>query len=202
MKPASEDRVAEYVLGSLSETDRQVMDLELAASPTLRAEVSRVAEALSIAKGIVPIAPSERTRIRLLATLRGPDRFQPFFQELSQLFDLPVEKLRPILALVDLPEAWELGPLPIIHLIHFQAGPKLAASDAGLVRLAAGATFPRHVHLGRESTVVLEGTMLDGDRLYRPGDLIEWPTGTTHTYHAGQERDLVLIVAHNGIAPA
>jgi hypothetical protein len=152
-----------------------------------------------LAAAVAPLAPAASARTRLLDALAGPDRFQPFFADLARRFDLEVEAIRTLLARIDRPEEWLPGPLPGVALIHFNAGPALAAADAGFVRLPAGATFPRHRHRGPEMAVVLEGAVYDTGRAYHPGEVVEWPAGSEHDYRAGADRDLVVIVAHHGI---
>jgi quercetin dioxygenase-like cupin family protein len=154
-----------------------------------------------LALGLDPIAPAAETRSRLMNGLDGPERFAPFFAQLSRLFDLPVLIIVGLLARIDDPRAWEDG-VPGVKLIHFAAGPRRAAAEAGLVRLAPGACFPRHRHLGRETTIVLEGTLLDSRRDYGPGASVEHATDSVHRYAAAAARDLVIAVLHHGIAPA
>jgi quercetin dioxygenase-like cupin family protein len=157
-------------------------------------------EALAlVAATLDPLIPPLAARDRLMAALAGPDRFRPFFADLARRCDLGLEALRKVLALVDDPAAWQASPLPGVALIHFTAGPAVAGADTGLVRVPAGATFPRHRHLGPEVAVVLEGLVLDTGRRYRPGEVVAWDQGTVHDYQAGGQRDLVVIVAHHGI---
>ena len=203
MKPSQLDLIPEYVLGTLAEAEHEEIDGLVAASLDLQTEVNQVREALAgLAGTLPPLPPSAGARAHLVKALAGVDRFQPFFAELARRFDLGVDAVRRLLARIDDEAAWEAGPLSSIRLIHFQAGPAVAANDVGLVRLAAGATFPRHRHLGHELTVVLEGCMYDGEHRYLPGQVVEWPGETVHEYGAGPERDLVAVVAHNGIVPA
>jgi quercetin dioxygenase-like cupin family protein len=156
-------------------------------------------ELAALAARLTPLAPSPQARGRLLASLAGPDRFRPFFADLARRFDLTVEAIRAVLARIDDPKEWLPGPVPLVHVVHFTAGPALAGADTGLVRIPAGAVFPRHRHLGPELAVVLEGSMYDSGRRYRPGEAAEWPADSVHDYQAGPERDLVLIVSHYGI---
>jgi hypothetical protein len=155
---------------------------------------------LWVAEALPRGAPSAGARARLFEALEGPDRFRPFFAELARRFDLGVEALRGLLARVDDPAAWEGTPIPWIQLIHFQAGPAVVAKDTGFVRVGAGTTFPRHRHLGPETTFVLEGRMTEGDREYGPGDILEVREGDVHELVIRPERDVVAMVAHDGIA--
>jgi hypothetical protein len=153
----------------------------------------------ALAAALQPVAPEGGTRARLLQSLAGPDRFRPFFAELGRRFDLALEPLRAVLALIDDPTQWLPSPVPGVRLIHFAAGPALAGADAGFVLVPAGLTFPRHRHLGPEMAVVLEGMVHDSGRTCGPGEVVEWPAQSTHDYRAGHGRDLVVMVAHHGI---
>jgi quercetin dioxygenase-like cupin family protein len=193
------ERLPEYVLGLLPPAESAEIDLLVGASPALQREVAEISEAL--ASTVAPLAPPPALRERVLGSLGSAERFRPFFAELTRRLDLAVDKVREVLARIDDPDAWGPSPLPWIKLIHFSAGPAAAVADAGFVRVEAGAAFPRHRHLGHETTIVLEGQMRDGDRLYGPGEVVEWDTDTIHEYSAGPERSLVLCAAHNGIEP-
>jgi putative transcriptional regulator len=84
-------------------------------------------------------------------------------------------------------------------LHDFAPGPGGVASEAVLIRMAAGATFPRHSHLGREVGCVLEGALLLDGRVYHPGDIVVSEAGTAHELTAGPACDLVMLVAHSGV---
>lgn len=121
------------------------------------------------------------------------------FQEIARLCDLSVEAVKGLLTRIDEASAWERGQFPFIRLIHFQAGPRLSTAEAGFVRTAAGATFPRHRHLGSEITLVLEGGLWDNGRHYLPREIIEKDTDSVHEYRADPERDLITVVVYHGI---
>jgi len=96
--------------------------------------------------------------------------------------------------------------VPGISMFEFNPGAGAAGSQASILRLARGTTFPRHQHLGPERGFVLEGAGHDEDdaqpgarQEYGPGVLITHDTGTSHRFHAGDRRDLVLVVLHHGV---
>jgi quercetin dioxygenase-like cupin family protein len=162
-------------------------------------ELADLTELLAAPGALPEERPSPALRGRLLETLGGPDRFRPFFAELARRFDLTVEAVRALCARIDDPAAWEATPAPWIKLVHFPGGPALGTADAGFVRVSAGGTFPRHSHQGPEMAFVLEGRMIKDGRSYLPGEVDEVPTEEVHEYQAGPERDLVVMVWHNGI---
>ena len=153
-----------------------------------------------------PRAAPASVRARLLRTVASVDRFAPFFDDLTRLFQLPLETIRALLARIDDARPWERSlqgrALQGSELFHFPVGPQLAAGGAagGVLRLAAGQRFPVHRHHGNEVTYVLEGGYLADGRVYGPGSQIEMPGDTSHDYQAAPERDLVIMVLHRGIS--
>ena len=59
--------------------------------------------------------------------------------------------------------------------------------------------FPRHRHLGAETTFVLEGVMHDRGKVYGPGAIVSSTAGTAHDYRAAAGRDLVILSVHGGV---
>jgi quercetin dioxygenase-like cupin family protein len=172
----------------------QLPELLLEADPS---HDPRLAEALS---DLVPPAktPPQLLRERLLATVARPRlRYAPLFGKLTQLFDLDETALAALFERAATPLAWTSSALPGVQLIHLQGGPRAAAADNGLVRLAAGTRFPTHRHLGLERVLVLDGGYRDEQdgRLYLPGDWHEMQPGTSHAYTARDERDSLLAVS-------
>jgi hypothetical protein len=142
--------------------------------------------------------PPSATRRRLLDTLASVDRFRPLFDVIRPIVDLDDAALRAVLARIDAPEDW-VTLTPAVRHIDFTPGPCAAGSEAGLIRVSAAGWFPLHRHSGRELVCVLEGAgLLDGAR-YLPGAVIESAEGTRHRFQAGSERDLIVLVVHNGV---
>jgi quercetin dioxygenase-like cupin family protein len=199
------DLIPDYVLGALPPDEQRELDDLVAGSPDLQREVDRVTEALAVAAGdVTPVAPAPALRARLLQTLGGVDRFAPFVDDLTGIFELPAATIRALLARVD-EHQWETSLLGVelqsAELFHFPVGPRLRETGAagGVVRIRAGATFPQHRHHGDELTFVLEGGYIADGRTYGPGQRIPMATGTEHHYQAAPERDLVIMVLHRGI---
>lgn len=140
-------------------------------------------------------------RDRLLATLVSAERFAPFFEELQAMVGLDRQQLKLQLSKLDGPQdtGWRRAPFGHVCYLDFTPGPAAGVAEAGLVRVAAGAHFPRHLHLARERACVLEGSLILEGRTYHPGTVVDSPAGSSHQFSAGPERDLVLVVAHGGI---
>jgi hypothetical protein len=202
MTTALPEKLTEYVLGTLPPEEMAELDALCARDATVASEADELRAAFAaFAATLPPTAPSPQGRARLLAALQSPDRFAPFFATLGKLLQLPLDKVRAVIARIDIEATWEKG-LPGIDSFHFDAGPSLAGADAGLLRFAPGAVFPRHRHIvGKEVTFVLEGQLIDGGITYGPGAVIEREMGSVHNVAASGERGLTTVVVHYGIEP-
>ena len=65
---------------------------------------------------------------------------------------------------------------------------------ARLLKIPAGAPVPAHGHGGMELTVVLAGSLCDGDEVFRRGDIEEADEGIEHQPRAGPEGDCICLV--------
>lgn len=71
---------------------------------------------------------------------------------------------------------------------------------AVLMRLAPGATIPRHRHLGDEHIWVLEGSVSDDTGTCAAGTYARRPPGCVHTVHS-RDGALVLAIMSDGTEP-
>jgi hypothetical protein len=152
-------------------------------SPGARQELEALAEWGAL-RSVVdrPARPAGRAvpvRQRLLATLGSVDRFQPFFAALQALVDLDLPGLKLQLQKIDgAPDAaagWQRAPFPGVRYLDFTPGPAAGVAEAGLVKVAAGALFPRHEHVNRERACVLEGSLILEGRTHYPGTMVDSP---------------------------
>lgn len=67
-----------------------------------------------------------------------------------------------------------------IHLLFDNKPHDPQGSDAALIRYLPGAFVPRHLHMGFEMVLVLDGEYVENDIAYEPGSLIIRSPGTTH----------------------
>lgn len=65
---------------------------------------------------------------------------------------------------------------------------------ARFLRIPAGKSVPEHSHRGRELTLVLSGTLWDGERRFRRGDILDMDEALTHKPVAGADGDCVCLV--------
>jgi quercetin dioxygenase-like cupin family protein len=145
--------------------------------------------------------PPQLLRQKLLNSAARPRlRYAPLFDKLTALFDLGDLDLAAIFERAENEREWVAAPLPGVSLLHLQGGPRVARADNGLVRLAPGARFPSHRHLGRERVLVLSGGYTDepSGRVYTAGDWHELGEGSSHAYTALPERELLFAVSLEG----
>lgn len=165
-------------------------------------DVAALAEVLAYYALAVEAPAPERLRERLLTSLRGgAERYAPFWQRLGELFELPLERVRSVLAELDAPARWHAAPIAGMRLFHLEPGPRLAAADAGIVSLEPGTAFPEHMHRGLERVLVLSGGYVDSTGAeFGPGALHEMPVGSSHAYRVLDAEPCVFaVVLHEGI---
>jgi putative transcriptional regulator len=71
----------------------------------------------------------------------------------------------------------------------------IAGTGARLLRLEAGRSAPAHTHRGLELTLVLHGTLEDGDTQFQRGDLVVHDEESTHQPRAGAGGDCICLIA-------
>jgi putative transcriptional regulator len=196
--------IPELVLGTLEDPARAAVEEHIESCDRCAAEASAAEEALSLlALALPPESPSPTARTGLLAAIveeeqrngRRVGRLAPFADRLARFFDVSLARARALLELAADPQAWTAGPARGISLIHLSAGPQFAGTDAGLVRMAPGARFPRHRHIGHEYGLVLEGGFTDADgTIVRSGEHHDLSAGTSHHFTAFPEGCLFAVV--------
>ena len=147
------------------------------------------------------LVPSPALRERVLASVNPESRFEGFVERVAQLFDLPEERAREILRTADeiASPTWVGIPIPGVHLMHLQGGAQRIGHDCGLVHVAAGASFPKHRHLGLEWNLVLSGAAEeDSGDLWLPGDLVLRDPETCHGYRVLPDESILMAVVLEG----
>lgn len=185
--PLTEPDAPDFARDALEGTDpletRELLEL-----------VHRLPEAL-------PSSPRpEALRARLLAeTSRAPERYAPFTRALSELYDLPREDIRALLARSAEPGAWKHSGLPGIKKLSVQAGPSCSGAQAYLVKFGAGQRFPQHQHSGIEKVLLMSGAYTeDSGKRYETGDLHVSQPGTTHAFTIDDDEDCVAATLLHG----
>ncbi len=167
-----------YVLGALDEAETQQVLQAVSADPQLADELAALEDAALAL--IAPVTPSAEIHARLLSSI-GAGAYEQYAAAMARLFDVPVDRSRELLGLIDRTSSWETA-LPGVHLVHFDGGPAYASADCGFVKLDPGTAFPQHKHLGEEVSLILAGRVRDRTtgRIYGPGDEIVEPQDVEH----------------------
>ena len=142
---------------------------------------------------LAPEVPSAALRARVL----GMADWERQLAALARFVDLTVDAARAVLARARDGREWEAGPIPNMRLFHFEGGTATAGADVGLVGVPAGAAFPLHDHVGRETVLILSGGYTDNSgRHFGPGDVDDHADGDAHSYvcDAGEEMVLALVL--------
>jgi quercetin dioxygenase-like cupin family protein len=163
-----------------------------------------LASAIALAAGVEEPPPALRARI--MDAARSTHRFDEFEASVASILDLPIDAVRELLLAIDegrLEEGgrWQDGPAPGVELLHLRGGPAVAGAITGFVRVAPGAEFPDHAHLGDETVLILQGAYRDSDgTIHRRGELVRMPLDTHHALVAIGEVPLVyLAVVRHGV---
>ena len=160
--------------------------------PRADASDAGIAALSALAHSLAPIEPEPSARARLLAALRGPERFTLFSLEVARSFGLSEDAALAALRAAGDEAAWHHDP---------RAGggswvttPELRAAQVVIARLPAGSVIPRHAHDGRELTFVLDGLLIeDGQRACGPGTLLDPGIGSEHELVVGADKPCTVV---------
>jgi len=169
-------------------------ELELEAPDLAELSNERIPELLADAP------PPADGKQRLLADVSElPLRYAPFFDALTELWDLPEDDVRAELTRSKDNDEWRWAALPGIRLFDVRGGARTASAHVRLVRFAAGVRFPIHRHKGHECVLILEGSYTDsGGTVYRSGDLHEMQDGTEHGFTVDEREPCIAAVVERG----
>ncbi|HEX3759488.1 MAG TPA: cupin domain-containing protein [Kofleriaceae bacterium] len=192
-----------YALGILESDEAGAVEHAVAGDAALAAELASYQHTTgAIGSVIQPVAPSPDVLQQLMASVGGGP-FEAFAARMARMYDVTVERGRELLGLLDRAASWIPQVVPGLHFIDFEGGPATAGADCGFVRLAPGAIFPPHTHLGEEMTTVLSGQIRDlaNDITLGPGDDYIRAEGSTHyLVCVGDEPCIYATRAYNGIS--
>ena len=152
-----------------------------------------------LARLIAPTMPSSGLRAALLSAVAGP-WWAPFARRAGVLLDLDDDAIAALFGAIDNEQRWNDGPASGVRLFHIDAGPALSGAITGFVRLAPGARFPHHRHIGHEAVLMLEGSFLEEERVRSAGEEVFMDADTAHDVVAGPDGCLYLVVVSDGIA--
>lgn len=167
----------------------------LAAEPELAASLGRLTELFEPAS--IPAGSLERL---MLAVAEPPERYAPFLERLTALWDLPEGEVRTLLARLRDKQSFRRAPLAGLELMRVEGGPRIRGTEAYLARFAPGMTFPTHSHHGHEDVLILEGSYTDNHGvLFRSGDVHSMAAGGEHSFTIAPDEPCVAAAVHRGI---
>ncbi len=160
------------------------------------------ADVLPVLAGVSSLQPPAKLRARILDAASAEGRLSRFADAAAQMLDLSHAAAQALLDKVDNPAVWEPGLVEGMQLFHVQGGPRTQGAITGFVRIASGAGFPEHEHLGDEEVLIVQGTCLDSvdGKVFRPGDRVRMSAGSEHSFEVRPGPDfLYLAVVFDGI---
>lgn len=159
------------------------------------AELTDTLAALSLPDTTTTSLPARAHRAGLLAATDPSVPHGPFLSRLARLFDLDHDQITRVVGDLADPARWEPTLLSAVKLFHFDGGPQYAKADNGFVVFGAGMVFPRHRHVGEETTLVLAGRIVvDDGAVLGPGDRMVMPDGAIHGFHIPDDDDCLCAV--------
>lgn len=197
-----DDLTPELALGTLGATERDAVESHVRGCARCSAEFAATVDALAwLAATATPITPSPKVRELLFARVRNTSRWVPFIDRVAQLFDLAAEKAEALLETLEDPKNWVPGPGGGNELYFVPKGPRLVGADAGFLRLGANVQFPKHKHLGQETSIIMAGGLREdgSDRVWQPGDVQVNEAGSEHSFTAGADGCLFAVVVFQGV---
>lgn len=168
-----DDRVFDYVMGTLPEGELASFEQDLQRSVALRMMVREANDLLGdTALALSPVAPSPEGKQRLLAAT-VPAAWEQVIDRVARMWDLAVGEVRRVYARAMDAAEWSEAGIPGVLAFHLEGGPATAGADVGIVCFEAGLEFPSHTHGESESYVVLGGELLDSTgNVERVGDVV------------------------------
>lgn len=178
-----EEDLVEWSLGTLPPERRALVASHLAECETCRAQTLE----LQMAFDALATGPFETRPLwdKVSKQLTGGKQFSQFATQVASLFDLPVDAVTALFERMSGSEGWFAGPAAGVEVFPVNAGPKLGDALTALLRIAPGAEFPHHEHLGPERVLVLQGgyRCSTGPEVWR-GEIDHRVGGTSHSFVA------------------
>lgn len=190
----SDDLLLSYSAGTLDEASSLLVATHLALCPhcrTRNASADAVGGYLleTLQESSLPAGMMGSVLARVRTETDAPTPAHPAPDLRSDL--LAPEPLRSYLG-GDLHELNWARLAPRVHQVRINTHDRRA--QVRLLRFQCGMIVPAHGHNGRELTLVLEGSLCDGDAIFQRGDIAETDDQTEHQPRAGQGQDCICLV--------
>lgn len=182
----------DYAAGALDEAGSAMVASHLSLCPTCRATQSQMeAAGAALLEGCEKLPVSDACRAKMMALLEED-------QGLCNLpADQPASLCRVLPAPIRLFSRCGVDGLKFERLSSTLERMRLPAkgdTTLQIIRLKAGSTLPRHDHKGSEITLILAGSLRDGDKLYRRGDVCVCEKGQIHSPQIGEAEDCLCLM--------
>jgi quercetin dioxygenase-like cupin family protein len=195
------DDLHEYAL-SILEVDRyQTVKAHLRDCRPCSKALGLLSDALSDAVAPQQITPPSNLRSRLLADISQIAPYSIYHDEMAKILRGSKEALEKELKTMPHPRTWVDGPIPQCRLFPCVADAAPRDAIRTLVLMESGSHFPEHEHLGDETILILQGSLLHQDgKVSRPGEVLHKAKGTSHAFDVPEGLDLIyLAVVDRGI---
>jgi anti-sigma factor ChrR (cupin superfamily) len=182
--PSEPELASLYAIGALTAEERAAFEASLDGGA--EAELHRFNHVIEALTGALPpLAPDPAVRERLMARIAAQARSRPAAIEPAPIG--PGHPLPDWFIQRDSNEAWEETGHPGVRIrrLFLDRGRNECTA---LVRMAAGSSYPAHIHGGPEECLVLDGDLRCGDLVLRAWDYQHAGPGTIHgglTSHQG-----------------
>lgn len=195
------EELHEYALSILEAERYQAVTAHLRECRPCTKALGLLSNALSDAVGVEQITPPSTLRSRLLDDISSIAPYSLYHDEMARILRGSKDALQRELKAMPHPKTWIDGPIPRCRLYPCIAAGAPRDAIRTLVLMESGSHFPEHEHLGDETVLILQGSLLHQDgKVSRPGEVLQMPKGTSHGFDVPEGLDLIyLAVVDHGI---
>lgn len=140
-------------------------------------------------------------RSRLLTDIASITPYSLYHDDMARLLQASKGAVNAEMGLMPHPASWVDGPIPDCRLLPWTAESDKEDSIMALVLMESGSHFPMHEHIGDETVLIVQGSLLNDDgKLYRPGEQLHMVAGTSHEFNVPEGLDLIyLAISEKGV---
>lgn len=174
-----QEQASLYVLGALTDAERQSFEADVRALPELRQLVNRLENtAILLAKSVPMVEPPSGMRDRVLGSVGALPSTAAAIPPTRTLTGPSVDPAFFFVAATDT-SGWKQLPVPGASLKILSADRERGYAVL-LGRIEAGVRYPAHSHDSPEDILVLTGDLTIAGRRLGPGDFHHCAAGTEH----------------------
>ena len=193
----SAELAALFAAGAMSLDEQAAFEAHLAdGCAACSAEVHALMPVVTaLAGAVAPVLPNPAARDKLLARIAGSGQAgaaSPLRAHLRT--PQPPDPAAPLLIQRAAGAAWEATEIEGVR-IRVLFVDRAQNHFTALVRMAAGTSYPAHIHDGPEECLVLEGDLHVGDQVMQAGDYQCAPAGSRHGVQSTREGCLLMITS-------